>query len=161
MNIFYLHPAAPMSAGLHADIHVGKMLVESAQLLCTAHHMMGSEAPYKKSHQHGRFALWVRESPMHYRWLWELARQLGRENMKRTGKRHKTEEILPLIEALPPELAKLPATWSPPPLSEDAKTFWDGDHISTMRKFYLSKRERMKLVWNGSPIVPLFLTQTQ
>ena len=39
MNIFYLHNDPTECAKLHTDKHVVKMILESAQMLSTAHHI--------------------------------------------------------------------------------------------------------------------------
>ena len=38
MNIFYLHPDPNKAAAYHYDKHKVKMILEAAQMLCTAHH---------------------------------------------------------------------------------------------------------------------------
>ena len=40
MNIFYLHKKPEISAQLHCDKHVVKMIIEYAQMLSTAHRML-------------------------------------------------------------------------------------------------------------------------
>lgn len=40
MNIFYLHESPAFAAEMHCDQHVRKMLIESAQLLSTAHRVL-------------------------------------------------------------------------------------------------------------------------
>ena len=49
MNIFYLNSDPYIAAEKQYNKHVVKMILESAQLLCSAHHMLGSEidVPYK------------------------------------------------------------------------------------------------------------------
>ena len=52
MNIFYLHPDPAKAASFFYDKHKVKMILESAQMLCTAHHVYnnGNNVPYKKAH---------------------------------------------------------------------------------------------------------------
>ena len=53
MNIFYLHQDPHEAAKVQYNKHVVKMILESAQMLCTAHHcVMGEDAdvPYKAAH---------------------------------------------------------------------------------------------------------------
>ena len=40
MNIFYLHEDPQISAKMHCDKHVVKMIIEYAQMLSTAHRML-------------------------------------------------------------------------------------------------------------------------
>ena len=49
MNIFYLHPDPVKAAQYHYNRHVVKMPLEAAQMLCTAHHVIGEEYDYDTS----------------------------------------------------------------------------------------------------------------
>ena len=53
MNIFYLHKNPAVAAKMHCDKHVVKMILETAQLLCTAHHETGTgtKAMNKPTHK--------------------------------------------------------------------------------------------------------------
>ena len=90
MNIFYLHDDPHLAASYVYDKHKVKMILESAQMLCTAHHALGNghNAPYKKSHLNHPSTIWVRENALHYDWLWNHMIGLGREYTKRYGKHH-------------------------------------------------------------------------
>jgi hypothetical protein len=93
MNIFYLHPGPIKAAQYQYNKHVVKMILESAQLLCTAHiELDGDQAtvPYKATHRNHPSAVWVRESSLHYIWLYHHMMGLGEEYTKRYGKIHKT-----------------------------------------------------------------------
>ena len=52
MNIFYLDKDQAKAASYFYDKHKVKMILESAQMLCTAHHHYGNgdNVPYKKAH---------------------------------------------------------------------------------------------------------------
>ena len=43
MNIFYLDKAPEIAAQLHCDKHVVKMILESAQMLSTAHRVLDGD----------------------------------------------------------------------------------------------------------------------
>ena len=47
MNIFYLHPDPVKASTYHYNRHVVKMPLEAAQMLCTAHHVIGEEYDYE------------------------------------------------------------------------------------------------------------------
>jgi hypothetical protein len=157
MNIFYLHQAAPIAASLHCDKHVGKMLIESCQLLATAHHVHGNghAVTYKPTHINHPSAIWARSSPAHYDWLMHLALYLGREFFHRYGKVHACRQVL--IDQLlrpPPALAAMPNTWQPPTLAMPDE-FKSADHVESYRRFYTSKQSRMPMVWyRGERPVP-------
>ena len=49
MNIFYLHEDPQVSAKMHCDKHVVKMIIEYAQMLSTAHRMLDGKVVKKPS----------------------------------------------------------------------------------------------------------------
>ena len=93
MNIFYLHRDPVKAAQIQYNKHVVKMILESAQMLCTAHHChsLADETewvPYKKAHVNHPSTRWVRQSASHYLWLYYHMLALGDEYTKRYGKTH-------------------------------------------------------------------------
>lgn len=82
MNIFYLDDDPRNAAQYACDKHVVKMILETAQLLSTAHHVLDNcakEGLYKPTHQNHPSAVWVRQSHLHYEWLFEYWRHLHDE----------------------------------------------------------------------------------
>lgn len=159
MNIFFLHRLAPLAASMHCDKHVGKMLIESCQLLATAHHHHGSPVTYKPTHVNHPSNVWTRQSRLHYNYVATLALYLGREFYKRYGKRHKSHDMLlaELMDA-PVALYDSPATWTDPPLAMPDE-YKCADTVEAYRRFYASKRDRMPMVyWRGAQPAPLWLT---
>ena len=79
MNIFYLHSNPAKAARLQYNKHVVKMILESAQMLCTAHHELldDPEVPYKPAHINHPSTIWTRECAANYSWLYEHMRALG------------------------------------------------------------------------------------
>ncbi len=91
MNIFYLHPDPKVAASYFYDKHKVKMILECAQMLCTAHHALGNEnVPYKKSHLNHPSSVWVRANNENYQWLYNHMLALGAEYTKRYNKTHLT-----------------------------------------------------------------------
>ena len=89
MNIFYLDEDPVKAAQLQYNKHVVKMILESAQMLCTAHRFYGNDnVPYKTAHLNHPSTIWVRESDEHYDWLYNHMLALGREYTKRYNKEH-------------------------------------------------------------------------
>ena len=90
MNIFYLHQDPETAAIYQYNKHIVKMVLESAQMLCTAHHeIMGDDAdvPYKRAHVNHPSTIWVRRSAQNYIWLYKHMIQLGKEYYVRYGGR--------------------------------------------------------------------------
>ena len=104
MNIFYLDSNPGICAKYHNDKHVVKMILETAQLLCGAHWVNGSEAPYKLSHQNHPCSKWVRTNTENYRWLCMLGIQLCWEYKRRYLKTHKSYEVILWCCDNPPNL---------------------------------------------------------
>lgn len=121
MNIFYLHSDPVKAAEMQINKHVVKMVLESAQLLCTCHRIVDGihyidsssgrklqkwrhpnpkldEELYKSQHFNHPCSLWLRESANNYEWLYAHFIALGQEYKKRYGKEHasitKLAEIL-------------------------------------------------------------------
>ena len=92
MNIFYLDKDPYKAASYFYDKHKVKMILESAQMLCTAHHVYGNpdDVPYRQAHLNHPSTIWARESRPNYYWLYEHMIALGQEYTKRYGKIHKT-----------------------------------------------------------------------
>ena len=95
MNIFYLHSDPVKAAQIQYNKHVVKMILESAQMLCTAHHHYAelldydaSYIPYKKAHYNHPSTIWTRQNSRQYYWLFHHMLALGNEYTKRYGKKH-------------------------------------------------------------------------
>ena len=94
MNIFYLDKCPKKAARLQYNKHVVKMILESAQMLCTAHHHYAElnypmvEVPYKKAHYNHPSTIWTRENHYQYQWLYWHMIALGDEYKKRYNKEH-------------------------------------------------------------------------
>lgn len=98
MNVFYLDECPLKCADMHCHVHQNKMIIEYAQLLSTAHHVLDGDASidglYKLTHRNHPSAVWVRESSDHYDYVYELWVHLCINYTKRTGKTHATEKRL-------------------------------------------------------------------
>lgn len=147
MNVFYLHWSPAIAASYHCDKHVGKMLIESCQLLATAHHEFGNghNVSYRPTHKNHPSAIWVRQSRLHYMWVSDLARALGREFMLRYKHDHKSRHVL-LNELMysPAAMDDLPLLWTSPPLAMPDE-YKSNDPIQSYRRYYASKSATMPL----------------
>ena len=92
MNIFYLDSDPVKAAQIQYNKHVVKMILESAQMLCTAHHHYdnGHNVPYKKAHYNHPSTIWCRQNKNQYRWLYNHMIALGEEYTYRYNKNHLT-----------------------------------------------------------------------
>lgn len=124
MNIFALSPLPSIAAQFHCDNHVNKMLIESAQMLSTAWHVVAPDElkinqagdwtiahsgmkiykPFTPNHPCNK---WVRECRENYFWLMLLAKHLAKEYTKRFGKVHATQRIVEALEQPPNALPSI------------------------------------------------------
>ena len=96
MNVFFLDNNPKQCAIYHNNKHCIKQLLESSQLLCGVHHVVGTQTdiPYRLSHKNHPCAIWARESLSNYLYLCELGLELCNEYTYRYGKRHKSLEVI-------------------------------------------------------------------
>ena len=108
MNIFYLDKCPVKAAQVQYNKHVVKMILESAQMLCTAHHVLDNrirlldDIPYKIAHVNHPSTKWVRENSLHYDWLYKHMMALGDEYTRRYGKKHLSITKCKDFLAIPP-----------------------------------------------------------
>jgi len=139
MNIFILDNNPQLCAQYHNNKHVVKMILESAQLLCGAHWVTGSEAPYRLSHKNHPCSIWVRECLENYMWLCDLGMELCREYTYRYGKRHKTQDIIEWCINTPPNIEKL-GNLTPFKLAmpNECKI---GNAVDSYREYYIKEKK--------------------
>ena len=104
MNIFVLDKNPKLAAEMHCDKHCVKMILETAQMLSTAHRFYNTpqaESVYKQAHLNHPCTKWVRESVANYRWAWHLYLYLLVEFTKRRGKHHKSGELIHYLAHTP------------------------------------------------------------
>jgi len=100
MNIFYLDKDPVVAAQMHCNKHVVKMILESAQMLSTAHRVLDGDehadnvGMYKMVHRNHPSSIWVRTSDANYAWLYKLYGALLREYTYRYNKCHASEQLL-------------------------------------------------------------------
>lgn len=164
MNIFYLDHDPVQAARWMVDKHVVKMILESAQLLSTAHRVLdGMEKIYEKyvdgsfparyrkrkvwflpdaresvlyqaTHMNHPSAVWCRQSVQNYTWLSDHLYALLDEYTYRYEKRHKCTEIAYMLQSPPHKLKDWDWTEMP---SCMAKEYIIGkDPIINYRNYY-------------------------
>lgn len=136
MNIFVLSTSPRLCAKYHCDKHLGKMILEAAQMLCTVNHKYGLKTPYLPTHHNHPCTLWAGRSLENNLWLRELARCLEDERQYRFG--HKvTHRSLTVIESLAvPELPKLGRTRFARAMPEE---YLRSSSVQSYRAYYHSK----------------------
>lgn len=172
MNIFYLSHKPSRCARWHCDKHVVKMILETTQLLYTAHWVLAAAAGVDatvlaaapslltNSAQHGYLpiknkkhpcAIWVRESLDHYLWLCLLGMALCEEFQHRFGahKAHSCEEHIYWLAAHPPpQLAA--RGWRQPPQAMPDEYKRIGDSIKAYRVYYRENKGAVRNILSYS-----------
>jgi hypothetical protein len=146
MNIFYLSKDPKEAAVLQYNKHVVKMVLETAQLLCTAHHILGEEnnydtwyVPYKSTHKNHPSAIWVRSSDKAYRWAYNHMLELGEEYTKRYNKVHLTiTKCKDILKDLPKGIPLL-RVWEDPPQCMPDK-YKDTNAVIAYWNYYLGEK---------------------
>jgi hypothetical protein len=124
MNIFYLDRDPVIAAQMHCDKHCIKMILESAQMLSTAHRVLDGDeyankmGLYKLAHKNHPSTIWVRSSELNYRWLWEHYVALMDEYTYRYDKTHATSRLRDALDKTPDNMPAIQLTdtpWAAPP----------------------------------------------
>lgn len=138
MNIFILDEDIELCAQSHCDQHVVKMILESAQMLCTALNKKGHTTPYRSTHVKHPCVLWVEESFDNFCWLSELAVELNREYRYRFARDtdHKSMSAISAISHFRYERAGL--TEFAQAMPDEYKV--PGDAVLAYRQFYLGEK---------------------
>ncbi len=148
MNIFYLHPVPDVAAKYMCDKHVVKMILETAQLLSTAHHHYGSSTPimYKPTHKNHPCAVWVRECWHNYHWAYDHLQALCHQYRIRYNKRHKTEALLDDLLKLPRGIPMRDINTVPPQCMPEQYKHHGPDRqqqtVNAYRDYYINDKSR-------------------
>jgi len=139
MNIFILDENPVKCAEYHCDKHVVKMLLESAQMLCTVSWIYGLSAPYRPTHQKHPCTLWVSTSLGNWNWLVSLCDALNEEFKYRFSHIHNHKSYDVIKELVTPEFPKLRQTpfAQAMPLQYREK----GNAVLAYRRFYLAEKK--------------------
>ena len=146
MNIFILDENPDTAARQHCDKHVVKMILETAQMLCTAHWESGGEAPYKSTHKNHPCTIWARESVDNYKWLCDLGVSLCDEYTQRYGRVHKTQAIIEWLVDNVPNIPDVPMTPFAQAMPDEYKS---KNAVQAYRNYYLGEKQNIA-VWKYS-----------
>ena len=145
MNIFYLHPDPKICAEMHNDKHVVKMILETAQMLCTAHRYH-SPVEYCEKHdlfqtafQYHPSTRWCMSTSGNYLWLSSLFDELNKEYFHRYGSTYtpqKWHSASRMMDALGHTPLRIPhGKFSEPPQCMP-DVFKDDCTVTAYRKYY-------------------------
>jgi hypothetical protein len=133
MNIFVVDSDPKIAARQLCDKHVVKMILESAQMLCSA--FESGEAPYKRSYYNHPCTKWARESQANYEWLLTHAYELCEEYLLRYGKIHKSLDAIDWCDNHSHEL-DLPDVGLTPFAQAMPEEYKNDDVVQAYRNYY-------------------------
>ena len=143
MNIFYLDEDPIEISEMMCDKHNVKMILESAQMLSTAHRVLDGDEfadeheMYKATHKNHPSAVWTRTTDENYDWHFDLFKAMLGEYMFRYGKLHKCMDLFYPLERRPRNIPR--GDFTPPPqcMPDEYK---DDDTVEAYRKYYIGEK---------------------
>jgi len=185
MNIFVLDHNPKIAAQSQCDKHVVKMIVESAQMLSTAHRMLdGVETKrpsvsgktmikyyelqnpemelmlYKAVHHKHPCTIWTMESVYNYRWHYDHFCALLDEYTYRYGKTHTTEKLKYWLVKPPKNIPHVPMTDFKLAMTHEPQCMHEGQTIRSYREYYHTKQDRFKMAWTKRKPPNWFINNT-
>lgn len=163
MNIFFLHNHPTICATMHNDKHCVKMILESAQMLSTAHRILDGKliidnsnnrikkmyllskeyenVIYKPTHINHPCNVWLRQSIINYRWLYSLFISLCDEYTFRYGKIHKCDTLLRDVLINPPK--NIPHVDFTQPALAMPDQYKCDSYIDSYRRYYIHEKAKI------------------
>jgi len=181
MNLFFLSGDPVQCAEWHADKHVVKMVLETAQLLSSAHRVLdgldhtvaadGTRAAarkgtlpderertlYKITHANHPCAKWVRASSGNYAWAFQLFVALCDEYTFRYKKTHACERLMRALATPPTGIQRGEMT---PPAQAMPDTYKGDDPVAAYRAYYTHDKKHL-FAWKGRKAPPPWLITPQ
>jgi hypothetical protein len=169
MNIFRVDDDPILAAQMLCNSHVVKMVVESAQMLSTAHRVLDGKIEkryskkfrkityynhladhilYKAVHVNHPSTVWTRETSENYIWHYRHFEALCYEYTYRYGKIHETEtKLLKFLGKIPTNINVSSETPLKLAMSDHPECQFPNDPVKSYRLFYQTKQDRFKMVW--------------
>jgi hypothetical protein len=185
MNVFYVDKNPTIAAQCLVNSHCVKMILESAQLLSTAHRVLDGKltvekkvvngslpirhrnvkrwvldddresALYSATHVNHPSAIWCRQSTANYVWLYDHFIALLDEYTYRYGKKHKCETMASVLRDVPNNIS--PANFTQPPPAMDDSYIISEDSVVNYRNYYKHGKSHLHKWTNRE--APLWMTE--
>jgi len=179
MNIFFIDKDPRIAAQMQCDKHVVKMVIESAQMLSTAHRLLDGiehfeetangrkirrwrledereDVLYKAVHMNHPCTIWTRKNSANYFWHYEHFIALCDEYTYRYGKTHATDtQLRNPLSRLPKNIA-LADKITMPALAIEESCKANLDPVECYRRFYETKQNRFDMRWSGRHVPEWF-----
>ena len=181
MNIFILDESPVKAAQFQCDKHCSKMILESAQMLSTAHRLLDGRMRlgksktgraskswflddevrehtlYKAVHINHPCTVWTMESSANYHWHYQHYAALHDEFVYRYGKTHRSfVELAHILKNAPDNIPYAPMTLFKLAMKANPECMYPNDPVLSYRKYYQTKQERFKMVWTKRDVPDWF-----
>jgi hypothetical protein len=162
MNIFFIDNNPRLAATYLCDQHVVKMLLESAQLLSTLAREKCDVIEcdtlrlYKSTHKNHPCALWLKEHPHNWGWLWHHVCGIEKEYHERYNKSHKSMSIAWNAAGLLQNAYDLDEvnweSFTTPPQCMPSRYKVEGAYVTAYRRYYVGEKIPKFATWKrGTP----------
>lgn len=155
MNVFWLDENPRLAARYHCDEHVSKLLLEAAQVLCTAARENGLDADflYAPTHIDHPVTRWASESRANWLRLREHAEALNREFIERYDK-DGDHASWTVIERINPDAIEFPdEEQTPRPQAMPEEYRREDDPVTAYRAYYAGEKASWA-TWAHTEIPP-------
>ena len=165
MNIFYIDVSPTQCAQWMVDKHVVKMILETCQLLSTAHRVLDGiqsvgvsktnrkqtryvisdereHTLYRSTHTNHPSAIWVRQSYENYEWLYKLFIAVLDEYTYRYGRIHATARLVDALYTPPTHIPRGVGFTEPTPAMPDEYKV-SGNSVRSYINYYLGAKQHL------------------
>ncbi len=141
MNIFHLDKDPFLCSKWLCDKHCVKMVLETAQMLCTAYQRNYGikDDLYKPAYPHHPMTKWVGDSGENFFFTIKLFGHLLDEYNYRYNKWHKSSKIILLLHSKYKDWHKMSGKFTAPPLCMPDKYKLD-DYVQSYRNYYIGEK---------------------
>ncbi len=169
MNLFVLSLCFAECAQWMFDKHISKMILETAQMLCTTKRVLdpegvdlqGHDIVYKLAHKNHPVTIWMRTSYANYCWALDMVDAMHAEWKYRydhpAETQHKSYVVCQWLRDHPPPLATFPETGLTPfaqAMPDEYKC--EGDAIKAYREYYQSPEKKRIAKWTKRQMPPWY-----
>ena len=167
MNIFVLDNDPVIAARYMCDKHVGKMIIESGQMMASVLRHYGatdeqmpltatSKKPWRGGWPNHPCTRWVMESQSNFTWLWSHAMGLGMEFKKRYGKTHACVEAVDEMHTMLLFMNDYPDVGLTPFAQAMPDECKDDDAVKAYRRYYSTEKKDIAK-WQRGTVAPWWM----
>lgn len=150
MNIFILDEDFEKNAQYYCDQHLVKMILESAQLLCSVVILNGGVAPYKLTHKNHPCTKWLLENGKHWDFLISLVTALNDEYKRRFNHQNNHKSFDVILSLTKPKYHHNSPIKKYISVTDQVEKLSLKKNISAYRKYYKQKSTEFSMRWSNS-----------